>query len=139
MSPLSCLFCLQESYPISISLEGRKLYAMPYRHQQLMSFLILDRLLSHTRSVNINIREKRSSSAPLHVRLFERAGENEGERTEGYGRGTTSWLCFLSSKLRYLNYRTKRGLFKDGNRTQYRRGSETNIDGIEKSGKGSRP
>ena len=67
----------------------------------------------------------------------DQAGENEGERTEGYGRGTTSWLCFLSSKLRYLNYRTKRGLFKDGNRTQYRRGSETNIDGISKSGKGA--
>lgn len=37
-----------------------------------------------------------------------------------------SSLCFLPYQLRYLNYGTKRGLFKDENRTQYRKGSETN-------------
>lgn len=26
----------------------------------------------------------------------DQAGEKEGERTEGYGRGTTSWFCLLN-------------------------------------------
>ena len=42
----------------------------------------------------------------------DQAGEKEGERTEGYGRGTTAWLFFLASKLRYLNYGTPQGYSK---------------------------
>ncbi|KAF8393483.1 hypothetical protein HHK36_021727 [Tetracentron sinense] len=58
----------------------------------------------------------------------DQAGEKEEERMEGYGRGTTSWLCFWSSKLRYLNSGIKRELFKDGNTTQYRRGRQKGIE-----------